>query len=71
MHRRPYWPGKTMRDRWAHTDVAAQARGHTGNHRLHRRWEQFDDRKKNAKIANLAVACELAGWCWSLAVMDT
>jgi transposase len=30
----------------------------------------FTDRKKTPVIANVAIARELAGWCWSLAVMD-
>jgi hypothetical protein len=30
----------------------------------------FTDRKKKPVIANVAIARELAGWCWSLAVMD-
>ncbi len=50
---------------------AARARGHEGNRRLHRRWEAFTERKKRTTVANVAVARELAGWCWSLAVMDT
>ena len=27
-------------------------------------------RKKKPVIADVAIARELAGWCWSLAVMD-
>jgi transposase len=27
-------------------------------------------RKKRPVVANVAIARELAGWCWSLAVMD-
>jgi len=41
-----------------------------GNHRLHRRWEQFTARKKRPVIANVAVGRKLAGWCWSLAIVD-
>ena len=40
------------------------------NRRLHQRWERFDDRKKRPVVANAAIARELAGWCWSLAVLD-
>ena len=29
----------------------------------------FDARKKRSVVANVAIARELAGWCWSLAVM--
>jgi len=30
----------------------------------------FTARKKRPVVANVAVARELAGWCWSLAFMD-
>jgi transposase len=70
-HRRTYRnPGATMRARWNLASPAAVARGHTGNHRLHQRWQTFTARKKKPVIANVAVARELAGWCWSLAVLD-
>jgi len=69
-HRRPYHPGQTMRARWAQAGPAAKARGHAGNHRLHQRWLGLIDRKKRPVIANVAVARELAGWCWSLAILD-
>jgi transposase len=69
-HRRAYRPGLTMRARWDLAPAAARARGHEGNHRLHHRWEVFTARKKRPVVANVAVARELAGWCWSLAVMD-
>ena len=48
----------------------ARLRGQAGNERLHHQWVQFTARKKRPVIANIAVARELAGWCWSLAVMD-
>src|SRR3954466_729553 len=38
--------------------------------RLHARWAAFDARGKRAVVANAAIARELAGWCWSLAVLD-
>jgi hypothetical protein len=28
------------------------------------------DHRKRGNIANVAIARELAGWCWSLAVME-
>ena len=49
---------------------AARARGHAANNRLHTRWAGFDERKKRPVVANAAIARELAGWCWSLAVLD-
>ena len=70
-HRRTYrTPSAALQTRWADAPPAASARAHAGNHRLHRRWQSFDARSKQPSVANVAVARELAGWCWSLAVMD-
>lgn len=69
-HRKPYRPGVGLRRRWAAACPAARARGQEGNLRLHQRWITFDQRKKRPVIANAAVARELAGWCWSLAVIE-
>jgi transposase len=70
-HRKTYrTPGAAMRARWDKARAAARARGHAGNHRLHQRWVTFTQRHKRPVVANVAVARELAGWCWSLAVMD-
>jgi transposase len=69
-HRVRYVPGKTMQDRWDLASPPARARGDLGNRRLHHRWEQFQARKKRPTVANTAIARELAGWCWSLAVLD-
>lgn len=69
-HQRPYRPSKTIRDRWDQAPAAARARGHAGNQRLHDRWVSFQQRKKRPVIANVAIARELAGWCWSLATLD-
>ena len=69
-HRARYTVGKTMRDRWALAPAEAQARGDEGNRRLHARWVKFIERRKRPTIANVAIARELAGWCWSLAVLE-
>jgi transposase len=70
-HRRTYRsPSAIMRARWRLATPAATARGHAGNHRLHQRWQTFMARGKKPVIANVAIARELAGWCWSLAVLD-
>ncbi|WP_231263133.1 IS110 family transposase [Nocardioides alpinus] len=69
-HRARYTVGKTMRDRWELAPAAARARGDEGNRRLHHRWVKFIDRRKKNTIANVAIARELAGWCWSLAVLE-
>jgi transposase len=67
-HRRPYdHPGETMRRRWDKASEASRLRGHQGNRRLHERWLLFLARRKRPTIANVAIARELAGWCWSLA----
>ena len=63
-------PGKTMRDRWELAPAAARVRGHEGNRRLHQRWQGFNARKKRPAVADVAVARELAGWAWSLAVLE-
>ena len=69
-HQARYTVGKTMRDRWDLAPAPARARGDAGNRRLHARWVRFNDRGKRHVVANVAIARELAGWCWSLAVMD-
>ena len=68
-HRSQYRPGIELRRRWDLASPAARARGQSANRRLHTRWVGFDARKKRPVIANVAIARELAGWCWSLAVM--
>ncbi len=69
-HRARYVVGKTMRERWELATPAARARGDAGNRRLHTRWNTFRDRRKRHVVANVAIARELAGWCWSLAVLE-
>jgi transposase len=69
-HRPRYLVGKTMRDRWDLAPAAARARGDDGNRRLHHRWVGFIDRRKRPTVANIAIARELAGWCWSLAILE-
>lgn len=69
-HRRRNVPGAQMRRRWELAPAQARLRGQDGNARLHARWQRFDARRKRPAVANVAVARELAGWCWSLAVMD-
>ena len=69
-HRARYVVGKTMRERWELASPAARSRGDAGNLRLHARWDTFRARRKRLVIANVAIARELAGWCWSLAVLE-
>ena len=70
-HKPRYAPGKTMRDRWAKAPAAVVERADAGNRRLHHRWQVMTTRQKKHTIATTAIAREMAGWCWSLAVMDT
>lgn len=69
-HKPAYRRGKTILDRWALAPAPVVARADAGNRRLHHRWVTFEARKKRHTVANTAIARELAGWCWSLAVMD-
>lgn len=69
-HKARYAPGKVMQARWAAAPAQAAARGDAGNRRLHHRWQVLTAHKKKHTVANTAIARELAGWCWSLAVMD-
>jgi len=69
-HRPRYVVGKTMRDRWELAGPAARARGDEGNRRLHHRWNTMRSRHKRSVVANVAIARELAGWCWSLAILE-
>jgi transposase len=69
-HRPRYTVGTTIRARWDLAPAAARVRGDEGNRRLHHRWVKFIDRRKRSTVANVAIARELAGWCWSLAVME-
>ena len=69
-HRARYVAGKTLRDRWELAPPAARARGDAGNRRLNARWDALRARRKRHVVANVAIARELAGWCWSLAVLQ-
>lgn len=69
-HPHRYVVGKTIRDRWDLASPAAPARGDLGNRRLNKRSMQFKKRKKANNVANAAITRELAGWCWSLAVLE-
>lgn len=71
-HRREYRPStrSVMQARWEKAPVEVRLRGQAGNERLNHQWIQFDSRRKKSTIANVAIARQLAGWCWSLAVMD-
>jgi transposase len=60
-----------IRARWQGAPPAVVARAHAGNQRLHARRQALTARKKRPLIANVAIARELAGWCWSLATLTS
>ena len=61
--------GSAVRVRRAALTPALRARGQAADQRLHRRWTTMAARKKEPSVIAVAVARELAGWCWSLATM--
>jgi transposase len=69
-HRPPNRIGAELRRRQDAASPAARHRGQRANRRLYARWVHFNLRGKRAVVANTAIARELAGWCWSLAVLD-
>jgi transposase len=69
-HRKPYRPSRELIRRRNGQPPAVRERAELGNRRLHRRWAGLDARGKRRTISAVAVARELAGWTWSLAVMD-
>ncbi len=70
-HRRPYRPSRELIRRREGQPAAVRERAERANRRLHQRWVAFDARNKRSTISCVAVARELAGWSWSLAVMDS
>ncbi|WP_234391908.1 transposase [Streptomyces sp. WM6378] len=70
-HCQPYrGPGAALRRRMELAPAPVRQRADLGNRRLHQRWVSFLARKKNTNVAAVAIARELAGWCWSLAMME-
>ena len=65
-----YRPSRELRARHHQQPAVVRARADAGNRRLHTRWCRLDARAKRSTISVVAVARELAGWCWSLAVLD-
>jgi len=69
-HRKPYRLSAEMIRRRDGQPPDVRARADQANRRLNQRWRTFDARQKRPTVAAVGVARELAGWCWSLAVMD-
>ena len=68
--RSPWHGGRELARRREGQPAAVRARAELASRRLHRRWAAFDARGKRSTVAAVAVARELAGWCWSLATME-
>jgi transposase len=68
--RRPPRPSRELARRREGQPAAVRERAVAAERRLYRRWRRFDERGKRSTVAAVAIARELAGWCWSLAVMD-
>jgi transposase len=69
-HRKPYRLSRELRARQDRQPAVVRERAEVGNRRLHQRWCRLDARGKRSTISAVAVARELAGWCWSLAVLE-
>jgi len=70
-HRRTPRLGRELARRREGQPALVRERAEAAGRRLHQRWRRFDARGKRSTVAAVAVARELAGWCWSLAVMDS
>ncbi|MFD7283491.1 transposase [Streptomyces sp. NPDC059862] len=64
-HRRPYRPSRELIRRRDGQPPAVRNRAACGNRRLNHRWDRLDAQGKRPTITAVAVARELAGWCWS------
>jgi transposase len=70
-HRPPVRASAPIARRRASQRPEVAARAEQAGLRLHHRWHQLERRRGlRATIVATAVARELAGWCWSLAVME-
>jgi transposase len=69
-HRAPQRRSLALERRREGAPPAVRARAEAAGQRLHRRWVNLERRGLRRTIIAVAVARELAGWCWSLAVMD-
>jgi transposase len=70
-HRRPHRVSVELERRREGCRPEVRARAQAAGDRLHRRWANLESRRGlRSTVVAVAVARELAGWCWSLAVMD-
>jgi transposase len=70
-HRRPVIASREIERRRAGQPPEVAARAEQAGRRLHHRWKHLEARRGlRSTVVATAVARELAGWCWSLAVME-
>jgi len=70
-HRQPLRTSVAIEARRMGQRPEVRARAEQAGVRLHHRWHHLEHRRGvRSTIVAVAVARELAGWCWSLAVMD-
>ncbi len=70
-HRSPLRASAVIARRRSGQRPEVAARAEQASLRLHRRWHQLERRRGlRSTLVATAVARELAGWCWSLAVME-
>lgn len=70
-HRHPVRASAVLERRRASQRPEVRARADQAGLRLHRRWAHLESRRGlRSTVVATAVARELAGWCWSLAVME-
>ena len=70
-HRKPLRvAGGRVRAQRETVSPAVRARAREADRRLHQRWLALDLRTKKSTVSAVAVARELASWCWSIATLD-
>lgn len=70
-HRQPHRASLELERRRAGQRPEVRARAEQAGRRLHQRWRHLETRRGvRSTVVAVAVARELAGFCWSLAVMD-
>ena len=71
-HRQPVRASRELEGRRIGCPPEVRARAEQAGMRLHRRWAHLDGRRGlRSTVVAVTLARELAGWCWSLAVMDS
>ena len=62
--------GKALAERQTGQPAAAVAISWSAQRRLHRSWERLRARRKRPTLVAVAVARELAGFCWAIATVE-